>query len=158
MAGARVLNRLPACRIVPTDEYVCPYVKTQKNNDRDAEALAEAGNRPTMRFVALESEPQLDVQMVHWVRDQFVGERTALMDRVRAIQLEHSHIVAQGQAKLAACLTALLDTEMGSSLTQRSRTLVAKVCEQRQPLNRRSAPRWMPSSPSRPGRTRTCVG
>ena len=57
-------------------EYVRPYVKAQKNDDRDAEAIAEAATRPTMRFVALKSEAQLDVQTLHRVRDQFVDERT----------------------------------------------------------------------------------
>jgi transposase len=46
-------------------EYVRPYVKAQKNDDRDAEAIAEAATRPTMRFVALKSEAQLDVQTLH---------------------------------------------------------------------------------------------
>jgi transposase len=64
---------------------VRPYAKAQKNDDRDAEAIVEAATRPTMRFVALKSEAQLDVQTLHRVRDQLVGERTALMNQVRAI-------------------------------------------------------------------------
>ncbi|MEZ0249334.1 MAG: IS110-like element ISMmg1 family transposase [Methylobacteriaceae bacterium] len=120
-------------------EYVRPYVKAQKNDDRDAEAIAEAATRPTMRFVALKSEAQLDVQTLHRVRDQLVGERTALMNQVRAILLERGYVVAQGRAKLAACLTELLDTEAGSSLTARMRTLVAEVRERWQSLDRRIA-------------------
>lgn len=58
-------------------EYVRPYVKAQKNDDRDAEAIAEAATRPTMRFVGLKSEEQLDVQTLHRVRDRLVGERTS---------------------------------------------------------------------------------
>ena len=95
-------------------EYVRPYVKAQKNDDRDAEAIAEAATRPTMRFVALKSEAQLDMQTLHRVRDQLVGERTALMNQIRAILLERGHVVPQGRAKLAACLDSLLDTETGS--------------------------------------------
>lgn len=53
-------------------EYVRPYVKAQKNDDRDAEAIAEAATRPTMRFVALKAEEQLDVQTLHRVRDRLV--------------------------------------------------------------------------------------
>ena len=120
-------------------EYVRPYVKAHKNDDRDAEAIAEAATRPTMRFGALKSEEQLDVQTLHRVRDQLVGERTALMNQVRAILLEHGYVVAQGRAKLAACLTELLDTEAGSSLTARMRTLVAEVRERWQGLDRRIA-------------------
>ena len=54
-------------------EYVRPYVKAQKNDDRDAEAIAEAATRPTMRFVALKSEEQLDMQTLHRARDRLVG-------------------------------------------------------------------------------------
>ena len=63
-------------------EYVRPYVKAQKNDDRDAEAIAEAATRPTMRFVALKSEEQLDMQTLHRARDQAVGERTSLMNQI----------------------------------------------------------------------------
>jgi transposase len=58
-------------------EYVRPYVKAQKNDDRDAEAIAEAATRPTMRFVNLKSTEQLDMQTLHRARDRLVGERTA---------------------------------------------------------------------------------
>ena len=69
-------------------EYVRPYVKAQKNDDRDAEAIAEAATRPTMRFVELKSEEQLDMQTLHRVRDRLVGERTALINQLRAVLLE----------------------------------------------------------------------
>src|SRR5262245_30910377 len=69
-------------------EYVRPYVKSQKNDDWDAEAIAEAATRPTMRFVELKSSRQLDVQSLHRVRDCLVGERTALLNQVRAGLLE----------------------------------------------------------------------
>jgi len=69
---------------------VCPpFVKAQKNDDRDAEAIAEAATRPTMRFVALKSQEQLDMQTLHRMRDQLVGERTSLMNQIRSPLLEH---------------------------------------------------------------------
>jgi len=49
-------------------EHVRPYVKAQKNDDRDAEAIAEAATRPTMRFVELKTEEQLDMQTLHRIR------------------------------------------------------------------------------------------
>src|SRR3954470_19891648 len=79
-------------------EYVRPYVKAQKNDDRDAEAIAEAATRPTMRFVALKSEAQLDVQVLHRVRDRLVGQRTSLMNQVRSLLLERGMVVPQGRA------------------------------------------------------------
>ena len=81
-------------------EYVRPYVKSQKNDDRDAEAIAEAATRPTMRFVELKSEEQLDMQTLHRARDRLVGERTALINQLRALLLERGIIVAQGRRKL----------------------------------------------------------
>jgi len=90
-------------------EYVRPYVKAQKNDNRDAEAIAEAATRPTMRFVELKSEEQLDMQTLHRVRDQLVGERTSLMNQIRSLLLERGHIVPQGRAKLAARLAELLN-------------------------------------------------
>jgi transposase len=91
-------------------EYVRPYVKAQKNGDRDAEAIAEAATRPTMRFVELKSEEQLDVQTLHRVRDRLVGERTSLTNQIRSLLLERGHIVAQGHARLRRLLAGLLDS------------------------------------------------
>src|SRR3954449_3003163 len=105
-------------------EYVRPYVKAQKNDDRDAEAIAEAATRPTMRFVELKSAEQLDMQSLHRVRDRLVGERTALMNQIRSILLERGHVVPQGRAKLAGFLTSLLKAEEGVILTPRMQALV----------------------------------
>jgi transposase len=120
-------------------EYVRPYVKAQKNDDRDAEAIAEAATRPTMRFVALKAEAQLDMQTLHRVRDQRFGERTALMNQLRAILLERGHVVPQGRAKLAGFLTRLLEGEEGTDLTPPMQTLVADVRERWEFLDRRIA-------------------
>src|SRR3712207_9155404 len=89
-------------------EYVRPYVKAQKNDDRDAEAIAEAATRPTMRFVELKSEEQLDRQALHRARDRLVGERTALINQLRGVLLERGIVVPQGRRKLELRLDALL--------------------------------------------------
>lgn len=117
-------------------EYVRPYVKAQKNDDRDAEAIAEAATRPTMRFVQLKSEEQLDIQTLHRVRDQLVGERTSLMNQIRSLLLERGHIVPQGRAKLAARLVKLLDVE-ASSLSPRVHALVLDMRERLKELDER---------------------
>jgi transposase len=95
-------------------EYVRPYVKSQKNDDRDAEAIAEAATRPTMRFVALKSEEQLDMQTLHRARDRLVGERTALINQLRAVLLERGITVAQGRRKLERHLAGLNGPEASS--------------------------------------------
>ena len=94
--GAHYLGRLIAdqghdVRLV-SPEYVRPYIKAQKNDDRDAEGLAEAATRPTMRFVELKTQKQLDMQTLHRSRDRLVAERTALINQLRAILLERGII------------------------------------------------------------------
>src|SRR5215470_6491309 len=86
-------------------EYVRPYVKAQKNDDRDAEGIAEAVTRPTMRFVELKSQDQLDMQTLHRSRDRLVGERTALINQLRAILLERGMVAPQGKRKLEQFLS-----------------------------------------------------
>jgi transposase len=90
-------------------EYVRPYVKAQKNDDRDAEAIAEAATRPTMRFVELKSAEQLDMQSLHRVRDRLVGERTALINQLRAVLMERGLTVPQGRRKLEQYVATALD-------------------------------------------------
>jgi transposase len=89
-------------------EYVRPYVKAQKNDDRDAEGIAEAATRPTMRFVELKSQDQLDMQTLHRSRDRLVGERTALINQLRAILLERGFVAPQGKRKLEQFLAVLM--------------------------------------------------
>jgi len=118
-----------------------PTSKGEKNDDRDAEAIAEAATRPTMRLVALKSDVQLNMQTLHRVRDQLVGERTALMNQIRAILLERGHIAPQGLAKLTVCLIYLLDADSDLDITPRMRFLVADVQDRWQPLDAHRSPR-----------------
>jgi transposase len=117
-------------------EYVRPYVKAQKNDDRDAEAIAEAATRPTMRFVALKSEEQLDMQTLHRVRDRLIRERTSLMNQIRSILLERGYVVPQGRAKLAARLVGLL-ADPALAVSPRIRELVADMRARWQSLDER---------------------
>lgn len=107
-------------------EYVQPYVKAQKNDDRDAEAIAEAATRPTMRFVALKSEAQLDQQTLHRARSRLVNGRTRLMNQLRAILLERGITVAKGRRALGLALATLVDGE-GSGLSPRMRALLEET-------------------------------
>src|SRR4051812_48333279 len=107
-------------------EYVQPYVKPQKNDDRDVEAIAEAATRPTMRFVAMKQEGQLDMQTLHRARSRLVNSRTRLINQLRAILLERGITVAQGRRALAIALEPLLDgAETG--LSARMRTLISDM-------------------------------
>jgi transposase len=117
-------------------EYVRPYVKAQKNDDRDAEAIAEAATRPTMRFVTLKSETQLDMQSLHRARDRLVGERTALINQLRAILLERGIIMPQGRRKLELHLKALLAGD-SVAISARTRLLVDDLRLEWSELDRR---------------------
>ena len=118
-------------------EYVRPYVKAQKNDDRDAEGIAEAATRPTMRFVEMKSQEQLDMQTLHRSRDRLVGERTALINQLRAILLERGIVVAQGKRRLELFLVELMDEQNGYGLSPRVLVLIADVRAQWAELDRR---------------------
>jgi transposase len=140
--GAHHLGRLLAgqgheVRLM-SPEYVRPYVKAQKNDDRDAEAIAEAATRPTMRFVELKSEEQLEVQSLHRVRDRLVGERTALINQLRAILLERGLVAPQGRCKLEQRLVDWL-AQGDLAVSQRIRALIEDMWAEWQALDRRIA-------------------
>src|SRR3979411_2395445 len=82
-------------RLMPA-KYVRPYSKGQKNDFRDAEAIAEAVQRPTMKFVATKTAEQLDLQALHRVRERLVGQRTGIINQIRAFLLERGVAVRQG--------------------------------------------------------------
>jgi transposase len=82
-------------RLMPA-KYVRPYSKGQKNDFRDAEAIAEAVQRPTMKFVATKTAGQLDLQALHRVRERLVSQRTGIINQIRAFLLERGVAVRQG--------------------------------------------------------------
>jgi transposase len=139
--GAHWLGRVFAAKghkvRLMSPEYVRPYVKAQKNDDRDAEAIAEAATRPTMRFVELKSQEQLDLQTLHRSRDRLVAERTALINQLRAILLERGIIVVQGRRKLEQELVALIDEKQGMGLSERLVILIQDMRMQWKELDRR---------------------
>jgi transposase len=141
--GAHHLGRLLAAQghevRLMSPEYVRPYIKAQKNDDRDAEAIAEAATRPTMRFVSLKTEAQLDVQVLHRVRDRLVGQRTSLMNQMRSILLERGVVVAQGRRKLLDALGDLSSEPNGGVVGARIRLLLDDMLEQWRALDARIA-------------------
>jgi transposase len=105
-------------------EYVRPYVKAHKNDERDAEAMAEAATRPTMRFVQLKGAAQLDVQTLHRARGRLTGARTALINQLGAILLERGIPMPQGRRKLQRQLSLLLEQDGGLPISSRMMALV----------------------------------
>lgn len=109
-------------------EYVRPYVKAQKNDDRDAEAIAEAATRPTMRYFPLKGEAQLDVQALHRARERLVAKQTALINQLRALLLERGIVLAQRWRSMAAWTGFLIaDSGSGEPLSPRLRLLIADM-------------------------------
>jgi len=96
-------------RLMPA-KYVRPYSKGQKNDFRDAEAIAEAVQRPTMKFVATKTAEQLDLQAMHRVRERLVSQRTGIINQIRAFLLERGMPVRQGLRFLRAELPRILAT------------------------------------------------
>jgi transposase len=91
-------------------KYVRPYSKGQKNDFRYAEAIAEAVQRPTMKFVATKTADQLDLQALHRVRERLVSQRTGIINQIRAFLLERGVAVRQGLRFLRAELPGILAT------------------------------------------------
>ena len=94
-------------RLMPA-KYVRPYSKGQKNDFRDAEAITEAVQRPTMKFVATKTADQLDLQALHRVQERLVSQRTGIINQIRAFLLERGIAVRQGLRFLRAELPRIL--------------------------------------------------
>ena len=84
-------------RILPA-QFVKPYLKANKNDFNDAAAIAEAGGRASMRYVPLKTTEQLELQALHRVRRRFIVERTAVINQMRALLLEHGMVIPVGRA------------------------------------------------------------
>ena len=94
---ARELQKLGhEVRLMPA-RYVKPYVKRNKNDAADAEAICEAATRPTMRFVPVKTEEQQSVLMIHRTRDLFVRQRNSLINAIRAHLAEFGIVAGVGR-------------------------------------------------------------
>ena len=107
-------------------QFVKPYLKSTKNDFNDATAIAEAVQRPTMRFVSVKNLEQLDIQAMHRVRDRYVTERTRVVNQIRAFLLEYGLPIPAGRAKLTAALPGLLE-DAENPLTPRIRALLSRL-------------------------------
>ena len=92
------------------------------NDFRDAEAIAKAVQRPTMKFVATKTAEQLDLQALHWVRERLVSQRTGIINQIRAFLLERGIAVRQG---LPAGSMSASNTYPARSQPLRTKTPVA---------------------------------
>jgi transposase len=107
--GRRLTELGHAVRLIPA-QYVKPFLKGHKNDYRDAEAIAEAVQRPTMRFVAIKTPEQMDLLALHRVRSRLVGQRTGLINQIRGFLIERGITVRQGVMPLRKALPDILSS------------------------------------------------
>ncbi len=100
------------------------FVKSNKNDFVDAEAIAEAVERKNMRFVPIKTDDQLDLQAIHRVRDRLISRRTAVINQLRAFLLERGMVFAQTPAKLKAAMADILPENAEADLTPQMRNLI----------------------------------
>jgi transposase len=110
-------------KLIPA-QFVRPFVKSNKNDFIDAEAIAEAVDRQNMRFVPIKTDDQLDLQALHRVRDRLITRRTSVINQLRAFLLERGLVFAKSPAKLRERMPDILENAE-EDLTPRMRNLLA---------------------------------
>src|SRR6202789_3150372 len=110
-------------KLIPA-QFVKPFVKSNKNDFLDAEAIAEAVDRQNMRFVPIKTDDQLDLQALHRVRDRLITRRTSVINQLRAFLLERGLVFAKSPAKLRGRMPEILENAE-EDLTPRMRNLLA---------------------------------
>jgi transposase len=101
-------------RLIPA-QFVKPFLKSNKNDFLDAEAIAEAVERENMRFVPIKTDDQLDLQALHRVRERLVARRTAVINQIRAFLLERGVTFRKGPASLRRQMPEILENADASS-------------------------------------------
>src|SRR4030088_414126 len=109
-------------KLIPA-QFVKPFVKSNKNDFLDAEAIAEAVDRQNMRFVPIKTDDQLDLQAIHRVRDRLIARRTSVINQLRSFLLERGMTFSKTPAKLKEALPEVLENA-NKNLTPRMRNLV----------------------------------
>jgi transposase len=119
-------------------QFVNPYVKSNKNDMADAEAIGEAVTRPTMRFVPIKELTQQDLQALHRIRERLVKARTALINEIRGLLSEYGIILPKGVAKFRQELLRTLEQEP-AKLTELGREVFRQLHEEWLTLEQRLA-------------------
>ena len=109
--------------------FVKPYLKSNKNDFNDAEAICEAASRPTMRYVAAKTIEQQDIQLLHRIRQRQVLQRTALINQIRGQLLEYGIAIPQGISRVRHQLSGILE-DAENELSFEARMLFAELREE----------------------------
>lgn len=108
---ARVLTDLGHEVRLISPQFVTPYVKSNKNDRNDAEAICEAAGRPSMRFVPPKSTDQLAIQAVHRIRRRLVADRVRLVNQIRGLLCEHGIVIARNISQLRRHLAVVIGAD-----------------------------------------------
>ena len=119
-------------------QFVKPYVKSNKTDRNDAEAICEAMSRPSMRFVDVKSTEQQDMQAVHRVRSELVGQRTSKGNQIRGLVGEYGLVAPQNMGHLRRAICDWLE-DPNNGLSERFRRLLSGLWEDLRNLDRRVA-------------------
>ena len=133
---ARELTRLGHTVRLMAPQYVKPYVKRQKNDRADAEAICEAVQRPSMRFVAVKSEEQQSTLAIHRVRETLVAQKTQLINALRAHLAEFGIVAPQGAGKVAQLTAVVADLE-DTRVPALARSILQSLVDQLRDTERR---------------------
>jgi transposase len=131
--GAALRGQGHDVRLIPA-QFVKPFLKSNKNDFLDAEAIAEAVGRGNMRFVPIKTDDQLDLQALHRVRDRLVHRRTAVINQIRGFLLERGITFAQGPVNLRRHMPAILE-DAEQNITPRMRNLLHTLWQEWKSLN-----------------------
>lgn len=112
---------------VISPQFVKPYVKTNKNDAADAEAITEAVTRPNMRFVPIKQKEQQDVQAIHRIRERLIRNRTSLHNELRGLLHEYGVIAPKLNEKLRQKAYAAISSSDDNRLTQKSRQIFGEL-------------------------------
>jgi len=113
-------------------QFVKPYIKSNKNDAADAEAICEAVSRPSMRFVGIKSVEQQDIQCIHRIRQRLVKNRTALGNEIRGFLLEYGIAIPKGLSHLQKLIPVIVEdekNELTSMIKEEMRYLLEELLQ-----------------------------
>jgi transposase len=126
---ARVFKKMGHEVKLMSPQFVKPYVKSNKNDSADAEAIAEAVMRPNMRFVSMKGVVHQDIQSVHRIRQRLIRSRTALSNEIRGLLQEYGIVVAKGFSSLKKKMPLILE-DANNELSPMTREIFSELIEE----------------------------
>lgn len=119
--------------------FVKPYVKSDKNDQNDAEGICEAVTRPTMRFASIKTSEQQDLQSIHRIRNRLVKNRTALSNQLRGLLLEEGIAIQKSFKGLRTKLIEIFSEDTSPGISPQLRTMLLDCYEEFKELDKRIA-------------------